>query len=285
MDTATKMTAVRRGARRRRLAWGDMLGKVLLISLAVAGLLCLIVPTVIVIITSFDTRQFIGFPPAGFSFKRYVQILNSPSILESARLSAISAGVVVLIDLVLGVPAAITLVRRDFPGRGLLTSFLLSPIMLPGIVIGIAILFFYSALGLRLSLPLMVASHVVFTLPFLIRLTMARMERTDPHLEEAAQILGANKWQVFRHVLFPQLKPGIYAGAAFAFLSSFDNLTVSLFTAPVRDRTLPIELFYLMRFDLDPVVSAVAAIQFAFTFVIILIIGRKLGSKGLVGEL
>jgi putative spermidine/putrescine transport system permease protein len=262
-----------------------MLGGALLVSLAVAGLLCLIVPTIIVIVTSFDTRQFIGFPPAGFSFKRYVQILNSPSILESARLSAISAGVVVLIDLVLGVPAAIALVRREFPGRGLLTSFLLSPIMLPGIVLGIAILFFYSAMGLRLSLPLMVASHVVFTLPFLIRLTMARMERTDPHLEEAAQILGANKWQVFRHVLLPQLKPGIYAGAAFAFLSSFDNLTVSLFTAPVRDRTLPIELFYLMRFDLDPVVSAVAAIQFVFTFVIILIIGRKLGSKGLVGEL
>jgi putative spermidine/putrescine transport system permease protein len=279
------MTAVRQGTRRRKVAWDDMLGKMLLVSLAVAGLLCLIVPTVIVIITSFDTRQFIGFPPAGFSFKRYAQILNSPSILESARLSAISAGVVVLIDLALGVPAAIALVRREFPGRGLLTSFLLSPIMLPGIVLGIAILFFYSAMGLRLSLPLMVASHVVFTLPFLIRLTMARMERTDPHLEEAAQILGANKWQVFRHVLFPQLKPGIYAGAAFAFLSSFDNLTVSLFTAPVRDRTLPIELFYLMRFDLDPVVSAVAAIQFVFTFVIILIIGRKLGSKGLVGEL
>jgi putative spermidine/putrescine transport system permease protein len=279
------MTAARRETRRRGVAWGDRLGGALLVGLAVAGLLCLIVPTVIVIITSFDTRQFIGFPPAGFSFKRYLQILNSPSILESARLSAISAGVVVLIDLALGVPAAIALVRREFRGRGLLTSFLLSPIMLPGIVLGIAILFFYSAIGLRLSLPLMVASHVVFTLPFLIRLTMARMERTDPHLEEAAQILGANKWQVFRHVLFPQLKPGIYAGAAFAFLSSFDNLTVSLFTAPVRDRTLPIELFYLMRFDLDPVVSAVAAIQFVFTFVIILIIGRKLGSKGLVGEL
>ena len=285
MDTVTKMTAVRRGTRRQRIAWEDMLGKALLVSLALAGLLCLIVPTVIVIITSFDTRQFIGFPPAGFSFKRYAQILNSPSILESARLSAISAGVVVLIDLALGVPAAIALVRREFPGRALLTSFLLSQIMLPGIVLGIAILFFYSAMGLRLSLPLMVASHVVFTLPFLIRLTMARMERTDPHLEEAAQILGANKWQVFRHVLFPQLKPGIYAGAAFAFLSSFDNLTVSLFTAPVRDRTLPIELFYLMRFDLDPVVSAVAAIQFVFTFVIILLIGSKLGSKGLVGEL
>ena len=268
-------------ARRRSPQWADWLGGFLLYSLGALSLTALVVPTLIVVVTSFDTRSFIGFPPAGFSLDHYAQILRSRAILQSASISFAVALLTTAIDLVIGVPAAITLGRGNSPGRTVLISFLLSPIMLPGLVLGIAILMLYSSLGLRLSVGLLTLAHVVFTLPFVVRLTLARMEKVDPSLEEAALNLGANQWQVFRHVLLPQLVPGVAAGAAFAFLNSFDNLTLSLFLAPVRARTLPVELFYRMRFNLDPVVAAVAAFQFLSAFGVLALLQRRLGSKDL----
>lgn len=258
--------------------WTDLLGVILLGTIASFGLATLIVPTLIVIATSFDTRSFISFPPAGFSLERYAEMLTSPDILASAWRSAITAAFAVAFDLLLGIPAAVALVRSDFRGKPFVLGFLQSPMMLPGIVIGIAILFFYSTLGLTTSLPLLILSHVVFTLPFVVRITTARMERADKQLEEAAANLGASRWQVFRYIVLPQLWPGVIAGAAFAFLTSFDNLTVSLFTAPVRERPLPIELFYRMRFDLDPVVSAVATAQIVLAFIVLAVGGRMVGT-------
>jgi putative spermidine/putrescine transport system permease protein len=271
-----------RPARRK---WLDGAGAALLIALAGIGLLSLVLPTLIVVIESFDTRQFIAFPPEGFSLDRYRSVIHSSFLIQAAELSLVCSIATVTLDLLLGIPAAIALVRGTFRGKAAITAFLLAPIMLPGIVIGISILIFYSALGATQSLPLMVLSHVVFTLPFVLRLTMARMERTNQTLEEAAENLGANSWQTFRHILLPQLWPGIIAGAGFAFLNSFDNLTISLFTAPVRERPLPIELFYMTRFDLDPRVSAIAAIEFVFAFLLVAFADKKLRSSGVMRDL
>jgi putative spermidine/putrescine transport system permease protein len=261
--------------------WLDRLGAALIVTLAAVGLLSLIVPTLIVVLESFDTRRFLAFPPAGFSLDRYRAVFSSGILVHSAELSFVCALIVILVDLMLGVPAAIALVRGEFRAKAAITAFLLSPIMLPGIVIGIAILIFFSIMGASPSIPLMVVSHVVFTLPFLIRLTMARMERTNATLEEAAENLGANGWQTFRHVLLPQLWPGIAAGGIFSFLNSFDNLTISLFTAPVRQRPLPIELFYMTRFDLDPRVAAVAAMEFVAALLVVAFASGKLSKNGL----
>ncbi len=270
---------------RKSSQWLDRFGAVILITLATLGLISLFLPTLIVIIESFDTRSFIAFPPEGFSLSRYRGVLGSDIIIQSAELSFLCSLATVAIDLLLGVPAAIAIVRGDFRGKGIVTGFLLAPIMLPGIVTGIAVLLFYSLFGFSQSIPLMILSHVVFTLPFMIRLTMARMERTNESLEEAAESLGARQWQVFRLILLPQLWPGIIAGGGFAFLNSFDNLTVSLFTAPIRERPLPIELFYMTRFDLDPRVSAIAALEFVFAFMLVALVDRKLRSSGVMKDI
>jgi len=269
----------------RSSQWLDRFGGAILITLATVGLLSLILPTLIVVVESFDTRSFIAFPPEGFSFARYRDVLGSEIIVQSAELSFLCSLATVAIDLLLGVPAAIAIVRGNFRGKDIVTGFLLAPIMLPGIVTGIAILLFYSLFGFSQSIPLMILSHVVFTLPFMIRLTMARMERTNQSLEEAAESLGAGQWQVFRLILLPQLWPGIIAGGGFAFLNSFDNLTISLFTAPIRERPLPIELFYMTRFDLDPRVSAVAAIEFVFAFALVALFDSKLRSSGVMKDI
>jgi putative spermidine/putrescine transport system permease protein len=266
-------------------AWLDRLGAALLITLAAVGLVSLIVPTLIVVAESFDNRRLIAFPPAGFSLERYRAVFASDVIVNAAELSFFCALIVITLDLLLGVPAAIALVRGEFRGKEAITAFLLSPIMLPGIVIGISILIFFSLFGASPSIPLMVVGHVVFTLPFLLRLTMARMERTNVTFDEAAENLGASRWQTFRYVLLPQLWPGIIAGAGFSFLNSFDNLTISLFTAPVRDRPLPIELFYMTRFDLDPRVAAIAALEFMFAIVLVALADGKLRKSGLMKDL
>lgn len=262
----------------------DAAGRAAIYGFAVIGLLILVVPTLITLVAAFDTRAFIGFPPEQLGFDRFVALAQDQAIIDAAVTSVAVGVAAVVIDVLLAIPAAIALVRREFRGKALLLGFLQMPLMLPGIVIGIALLIFFSAAGYDLSYEILVAGHVVLTFPFVLRISMARMERADPAVEEAARNLGASSLVVFTRIQLPFLMPGIVAGAAFAFLTSFDNLTVSLFITPVGDVTLPVELFFLMRFDLDPVVAAVAAVQVLFTLVVIVAGLRLVGEDAIVRE-
>lgn len=259
----------------------DLFGALIMVALSVLAVAVLVLPLVVIVIVSFDTGQILRFPPQAFSLDRYMQILELNGFLDAIRLSAVVALVVVAIDVVLGVPAAISLVRGDFPGKSVVLAFLLSPLMIPGIVIGIAILFFVSFINMGISVLLMTISHVVITLPFMVRVVYARMESADRALEEAAEDLGANRWQVFRYVILPHLLPGIVGGSAFAFLLSFDNLPVSIFTAPLIEPPLPVFLFRLLLYDVDPIVAPIAVLQIVITLVVLLIVFRTLGTREL----
>ncbi len=249
----------------------------------VLGLLCavalvgLVFPSLLVVISSFNASEFLTFPPQGWSLRWYAAMAQNWEVRQSALVSFKVALLVVAADLLLGVPAAFPLVRARFRGRDFLMTFMLSPLMLPGIVIGIGLLFFYMLMGLALSFPLLVISHVVVTLPFIISMTGARLATLDPTYEEAALNLGASQVQKFVHVVLPQLWPGIAAGAAFAFLLSFDNFTVSLFTASDRLRPLPIVLFYLLRYDINPMVGAVSSLEIGLALLVLLAGSRMLG--------
>lgn len=251
--------------------------------LGALGLLCtvslvgLVFPSILVVISSFNASEFLTFPPQGWSLRWYAAMAQNWEVRQSALLSLKVALLVVALDLMLGVPAAFPLVRSRFRGRDFLMTFILSPLMLPGIVIGIGLLFFYMLLGLALSLPLLVISHVVVTLPFIVSMTSARLVTLDVTYEEAALNLGASQVQKFAHIVLPQLWPGIAAGAAFAFLLSFDNFTVSLFTASDRLRPLPIVLFYLLRYDINPMVGAISSLEIALALVVLLAGSRLLG--------
>jgi putative spermidine/putrescine transport system permease protein len=262
----------------------DILGMVLMITLAVIPLIALILPMAVIVIVSFDTGSILRFPPQAFSFERYKSILQLRGFLASVQLSIIVASIVVGIDLLLGIPASIALVRGKFRAKALIIGFLQSPMMIPGIVVGISILFFLSFVGLNVSVFLMALSHVVITLPFVVSVTYARMRSADPALEEAAQDLGADRWQVFRHILFPHLLPGIIGGSAFAFLLSLDNLPTSIFTAPIIDVPMPIYLFRLLIYNIDPVVAPIATAQIVLTLTILFIANKTLGVGGLVGK-
>ena len=256
---------------------GDMLLAAVLAVFCVVSLLALVFPSVLVVITSFNASDFLTFPPQGWSLRWYAAMGKNWEVRQAAWLSLKVAALVVAIDLLLGVPAAFPLTRARFRGRDFLATFILSPLMLPGIVIGIGLLFFYMLLGLSLSFSLLVISHVVVTLPFIVSLTSARLTTLDPTYEEAALNLGASQVQKFIHIVLPQLWPGIAAGAAFAFLLSFDNFTVSLFTASDRLRPLPIVLFYLLRYDISPLVGAVSSLEIVLALLVLLVGSRLLG--------
>lgn len=277
MAVRAKLTGREAAARTRYVPVGDLLAAALLVTLAAIGILGLLLPMIVIVLVSFDSGPVLRFPPQELSLERYAAVPSLRGFADAIRLSLAVGAITVAIDILLGVPAAISLARSSVRGKSLIIAFLQSPIMVPGIVVGIAILFFVSFAGVGLSTPLLILSHVVITLPFLLRITYARMETADRTLEEAAEDLGASGWQVSRHIVLPHLAPGIVGGSALAFLLSFDNLPVSVFTAPVLDPPLPVYLFKLLLYDINPIVAPIATLQIVITFIVLGVALRTVG--------
>jgi putative spermidine/putrescine transport system permease protein len=179
------------------------------------------------------------------------------------------------------VPAAFACVRGRFPLRSAVNAFLVSPQMMPGMVIGIAMLFFGAYFAFRASNQMLVLSLSVFCLPFVIRITMARLATLDPQLDEASANLGAGKLATFFRVTLPQLGAAVVAATAFTFIEAFDNVTVALFTSDVRGRPLPVELYYLVQNDSTPMIAAISALQVMLSFLAMLILARTIGLERL----
>jgi len=241
------------------------------------ALVYLLLPTLIIVGASFTASDFVVFPPAGLSLRWVAKLWELEAVRAAAARSLGIAAAATAVAVVLGVAAAFPLVRGRFPGREALNALLMSPLVLPSLVYGLAALIFVSALGISLSIPVLVLSHVAIIVPYVIRTTAASLALLDPQLEEAARSLGANVWRTFLHVVLPNLLPGIVTGGAFAFISSFDNLTVSLFLAGPRVETLPIRLFAMIEFDLDPSVAAISTVLVLITLAVVILAHRTVG--------
>jgi putative spermidine/putrescine transport system permease protein len=271
--------------RRRRPPWPatDVAGAVGLGALAVVALVVLLAPMVVVVLISFDGREYIGFPPAGLSVRWYRALWENAQITGAAWVSLRAAAGVTLGCLALGVPAAYALVRGSFPGKAAVAAFLMAPQMIPGLVIGVATLFFGAYFAFRASQPMLIASLTVFCLPFVVRIVMARLAGLDPSLEEASAGLGAGRVQTFARVTLPQAAAGILAAAALVFIEAFDNLTVALFTASPRARPFSVELYYLVQYDSSPLVAAVSACEIMLAIVVVAVAARTIGLERMAG--
>ncbi len=261
----------------------DAVGLIAFVLITGFSLLLLVAPSLIVIIVSFEPRAFISFPPSGFSLKWYQSVLANRQLMDSVQVSLMVSAWVMLVCLAIGVPAAFASVRGTFRGKAGLNAFLLAPQMMPGMVIGIATLFFGAYVAFRASNLMLVLALSVFCLPFVIRITMARLADLDPRLDEASANLGAGKIETFIRVTLPQLGPALLAAGAFTFIEAFDNVTVALFTSDVRGRPLPVELYYLVQNDSTPAIAAISAIEIGLSFVVMLILSRTVGLERLGG--
>ena len=264
-----------------RIAPIDILGRTVLGIVAAISLLLLVAPSLIVIAISFEPRGYIAFPPSGFSLRWYQSLLGNRQLTDSIVVSLYVSLAVAGVALLLGVPAAFASVRGTFAGRAAANAFLLSPQMMPGMVIGIASLFFGAYFAFRASDAMLILALSVFCLPFVIRITMARLAGLDPRLDEASANLGAGKAETFLRVTLPQLGPALIAAAAFTFIEAFDNVTVALFTSDVRGRPLPVELYYLVQYDSTPAIAAVSALEIMLSFLVMLVIARTVGLERL----
>ncbi len=230
----------------------------ILVAVNMLILLYLVAPVIVVVATAFTTTAYPVFPPQGFTLQWFERFLGMPEFTEAIRRSALLASSSTLVATVLGTFSALSLARYRFRGREALSAFMLSPILFPTIVFGLALLVFYSRVGLSGSFAGLVIAHSVLTTPFVIRLVMASLAEFDPAVEEASRNLGAGWWRTFLQVTLPLIRPGVLAGAVFAFIISFDELVVTLFLAGPDMTTLPVRIYTYVEFSSDPTISAIS---------------------------
>ena len=261
----------------RPAPWGDVLGVGAILAVAVLSLVLLIAPSVVVLIISFDTRAFVSFPPEGFTLRWYAEVFEQAELVGAMWTSLKVGLMVTLLCVALGVPTALACVRGRFRGTTALSVFVLVPHMVPGIVLGVAVLFAGALIGVSPSIWLQAISIAVFVMAVMVRTVQSRLMRLDESLEEAATNLGATPSQALRTVTFPLLLPAILAGAVFTFVEGFDNLSVAIFTHGFRDRPLPVELLALVQYTSTPLVAAVSGVQILLAILALAVVARTIG--------
>jgi putative spermidine/putrescine transport system permease protein len=235
-------------------------------------------PIVVAVGVAFGPDKIARFPPTGLSLRWFGVALSNPAFLDALGNSLALAALTTLVTILLGLPAAVALVRRRWPAQPVVEAFLLSPLSLPGVLFGVSMLFFLGATGFGLAWWGLLVAHAVIAVPYVLRTTLAVYRGLDRGLEETAMVLGAGGWQTFWHVTLPLLRPGLVAGGLFAFLTSFDNVPVSIFLTTARSNTLPVTIMsYLVNQDFDPIVGAISAVQ------VLIVLGLLYGLDRLYG--
>jgi putative spermidine/putrescine transport system permease protein len=253
------------------------LGSILLAIYSVVILLFLLTPIIVIVLSSFTETNFIAFPPEGFSLKWYRAILDHPEFIQSLTLSIYVALGTALIATLFGTLAALALVRYEFKGKEAIIQLIQSPLLIPSIVIGIALLQFYTWIGIAASPVALIIGHVILAIPFVVRLVTANLVNFNRTIEDAAYILGASKINVFFQITLPIIKSGVIAGGIFAFITSFDDLTVSLFIVSTDIVTLPVRIYTYMQYQYDPIITSISTIMIVLTVILIVVIERIIG--------
>ena len=239
----------------------------------------LLLPIVVVIPVSFTEAPIFAFPPEGFSLQWYWRIRNVDGLLSALGLSAQIAALSTAISLLLGTLCAIALVRGRLPGAEAVATFMVSPLMLPGLVLGIAMLQAMRELGLRDAWVSLLIAHVVITMPFIMRTVLASLSLFDFAMVDAARTLGCSYPLAIWRVLVPNILPGFVSGALFAFIASFDNYPVSMFLVDVRTKTLPIQLLNYLEISPDPTLAAVSTLLILLTIFVLFLCDRLVGLR------
>ncbi|MGV6876373.1 ABC transporter permease [Pseudochelatococcus sp. B33] len=245
----------------------------------------MLAPMIVVLVASFTADGYISFPPRSFGIRWYQAVLDDRSFMNALRFSVEIAVLTAAASGILGVLSAVVLVKPSFPGRSLLVSLAMMPLTLPHIVLAIALLQLFGRLAIPTAPYALLASHVLITAPYVLRLTMTSLGGLDPRLELASFTLGASRTYTLRHVIIPLGLRGILAGILFAFLLSFDEVTIALFTALPGKMTLPAEIFSYASQGADPIIAAASGLMIIISAAFVIIIERWFGVLRLiVGE-
>ena len=240
-------------------------------------------PLIVIIGGSFTETPYVAFPPVGFTLRWYSQLLHRGDFLQSFLISLVLAGLCCVGAMLLGVSAVIGLHRYGVSGQRLFRAFLMSPLVLPTIVTGVALLQFYYLIDMDASLTGLLIGHVLITIPYVIRTVGAGLVGLDPAIEEAANSLGAGGLRTLLKVTLPAIAPSILAAVIFVFITSFDQATVSIFLAGPDVMPLPVRIYNYIDFAVDPMVASVSTLLIVFAFGLISLLQRLLGLNQAVG--
>ena len=227
----------------------------------------LLTPVVLVVWASFFDSSFLSFPPPGYTLKWFAQAAEHGAFLRGFETSAKVAFGATCLGVFLGTAASLAIVRSGLPGMKLIQGMLLSPMIVPNIVIGIALYVFFiriaDGIGIDLTNGLwgLILAHTLLTIPWTVRLVCANLVGLNRSIEEAAANLGASPLRVFTRVTLPMMRSGVIAAALFSFIISFENLEVSLLLVQPGSTTFPIAVLQYLEFKMDPAVAAATTVQ------------------------
>jgi len=263
----------------------DNIGYVLIISLVLLAIAFLVIPILMAVLMSFDGRSYLGaFPPPNFSLQWYQGFFSDTYYLQGLKISLILGIIASMVSALSGVSAAIVIERYEFTGKKALEAFFLSPLMVPGVVVGFALLLFFSLIGVFDGFIRLLGGHIIITFPYSVRTTLAGLAGIRKNLTEAAMSLGANERRAFWDVTFPLARTGMIAGIVLAFAFSMDDVAVSLFLTSPDTYTLPVAMVSMMRTKFDLTIAAGAVVLMLFTLGTVLILDRVVGLNRLIGE-
>ncbi|MDH3694747.1 MAG: ABC transporter permease, partial [Gammaproteobacteria bacterium] len=200
----------------------------------------LLAPLAAVVAVSFTGKGYLSLPTDGLSLRWFKTILEYPGFIDAFWMSLYLGTAAASLAIVLAIPAAIAIGRHQFPGRALITGFFMSPLMIPAVVMGVSFLRFFNQIGLSGTFVGITLAHTILIMPYALRLVLASITGLPKDAEQAAETLGASKWTVFHRITLPLILPGIAGGWLLAFITSFDEVTMSIFVASPRTMTLPV---------------------------------------------
>lgn len=242
-------------------------------------------PLVVVCLVAFTPASTLSIPATNFSLRWFHALFEHADFMQAFRNSLALATLSATLAVCLALPAASAITRYRFPGRDILNGLLLSPLMIPHLVLGVALMRFFALIGSTGSFSWLVASHVIIVTPYVLRLLVGSLVGFDRSIEHAALSLGAGRATVFFKVTLPLILPGVFGGWLLAFINSFDELTMSVFITAPTTVTLPVRMYMYATESIDPMMAAVSATVIALTAVAMFLLDRVYGlDRVLVGQ-
>jgi len=250
----------------------DKAGWWLLRLFSLGVLLYLLLPILVIMPLSFSASSFLAYPMPGWSLQWYHNLFTSEEWGRATKNSFIVAPAATLLATTLGTLTAVGLARVNFPGKGLLMSVLIAPMVVPIVVVGVACYLFFARLGLADTYTGLIVVHAALGAPFVVTTVLATLQGFNHNLVRASLSLGAGPVQTFFRVTLPVIAPGVISGALFAFATSFDEVVVTLFIAGPDQVTLPRQMFTGIRENINPTIAAVATLLILFTTGLMLVL-------------
>ncbi|WP_282139581.1 ABC transporter permease [Cytobacillus oceanisediminis] len=262
-----------------------MIYKVIMWAIGSFLLLFLAFPLLVLINVSFTELNYLSFPGKGFTLKWYKALFEDISYLDSFLYSFKLSGTATLFAILIGIPASYGLARNNFKGKGIVMNLISSPLLLPQIFLGLALLqFFYYFTNSPQNFYTLVLGHIIIILPYIVRTCVNSFVGISPYIEEAGRDLGAGPWKTFFFVTLPLMKSSIIAGTLFSFAVSWINVEVTIFLTSADQMALPVKMFNYVQYNIDPMIAAVSAVTIYIAFILILIIDMLVGIENIASK-